>query len=99
MENYVDELLKLYLGSLADESVDQMALEDEELLSAEAEVTRIDEQFMAMDLAADDRMVVDDYLEALQAADNRRAELSYIAGVRNTIKLLHSLNLLKGLNE
>lgn len=49
---------------------------------------------MALNLGETDKKLIDDYTACLQTVDQRNADLSYIAGVRDTVRLLHSLDLL-----
>lgn len=54
---------------------------------------------MSLNLNKDDRTLIDEYITCMQKADHRVADLSYIAGVRDTVKVLHSLDLLQGMEE
>lgn len=99
MDNYVDELLKTHLGDMLEETLNEMAMEDEILQSDEAELTALDEQYRALELDGNVREIVDEYIECMQKSDSRRVDLGYIVGIRNTVKLLRSLDLLKGLAD
>lgn len=99
MDKFINKLLETYLGSAIDRSRDELTLADETCKQNERNLRILEERYMSLNLDKDDRMLIDEYITCMQKADHRVADLSYIAGVRDTVKILHSLDLLQGMEE
>ena len=95
MDAFINELLETYLGHIIDKSKDKLILEDETLQQDEKDLSDLEERYTALNLAKSDRLVVNDYVALLQTIEHRNCDLSYLAGVRDTVRLLHSLDLIK----
>ena len=95
MDAWINELLETYLGEIIDKSRDELTLADETCRQNEKELDELEKRYLALNLAEADRILLDGYIVCMQRADQRNADLSYVAGVRDTVKLLHGLDLLK----
>jgi hypothetical protein len=94
MTNWINELLETNLRLIIDESRNKLALEDKIYEGDKADLKELEAYYMALDIADNDRAVIDDYIACMQTTNLRYADLSYIAGVRNTMKFLHGLDLI-----
>lgn len=99
MDAFINELLETHLGHIIDKSKDKLILEDEALQQDEKDLSDLEERYTALNLARADRMLINDYIACMQTVEHRSCDLSYLAGVRDTVKLLHSLDLLKSMEE
>lgn len=100
MEKFINELLETCLGRMIDQRRDEITLADETCRQNERNLHKYEERYMALDsLANADRMLIDEYILCIEKADHRNADLCYLVGIRDTIKVLCSLNLLKGMEE
>ena len=79
MENSIKELLE-------NDEVYKKDLEDEEELEV---------KYMHLKLSKEDKRIIDDYISCIQSSLDHYSEVSYLAGVKDTITLLSSLNLIK----
>lgn len=95
MDKFVNGLLEMHLGNIMDQSRDELTLADERCKQGERELRVLEKRYMDLNLGETDKKLIDDYTACLQTVDQRNADLSYIAGVRDTVRLLHSLDLLK----
>lgn len=91
MDAFIEELLETHLGHMIDKSKDKLILEDEILQQDEKDLSDLEERYTALNLAKSDRLVINDYIACMQTVEHRNLDLSYLAGVRDTVKLLHSL--------
>lgn len=99
MDAFIEELLETHLGHMIDRSKDKLILEDETLQQDEKDLSDLEERYTALNLAKADRLIVNDYIACIQTIEHRSLDLSYLAGVRDAVKLLHSLDLLKSIEE
>ena len=95
MDAFINELLETYLGHIIDKSKDKLILEDETLQQDEKDLSDLEERYTALNLAKSDRLIINDYIACLQTVEHRSLDLSYLAGARDTVRLLHSLDLIK----
>ena len=99
MDKFVNALLETHLGNIIDKSRDELIMNDETCKQDEADLNELESRYMSLNLARADRLLINDYIACMQSVDHRNADLSYMAGVRDTVKLLHSLDVLKGIEE
>ncbi len=97
MNAFIEELLETHLGHIIDKSKDKLILEDETLQQDEKDLSDLEQRYTALNLAKSDRLIINDYIACLQTVEHRSLDLSYLAGVRDTVKLLHSLDLIKSI--
>lgn len=95
MDAFINQLLESHLGNIIDKSKDKLILEDETLQQDEKDLSDLEERYTALNLAKSDRIVINDYIACLQTVEHRSLDISYLAGVRDTVRLLHSLDLIK----
>lgn len=95
MDAFINELLETHLGNIIDKSKDKLILEDETLQQDERDLSDLEQRYTALNLAKADRLVINDYIACMQTVEHRNLDLSYLAGVRDTVRLLHSLDLIK----
>lgn len=98
MDKFIDKLLNS-LGNAIDQSRDELTLANKTCKQNERNLRILEERYMSLNLNKDDRTLIDEYITCMQKADHRISDFSYIAGVRDTVKVLHSLNLLQGMEE
>ena len=56
-------------------------------------------RYEALNLPKADRILINDLIACLETRDNRCADLSYLCGFSDSIKLLHELGILKDFKE
>lgn len=95
MDNLINKLIKESLGSIMDKSRDALLLEDETYIHDDNDKEALEKRYDDLMLDEKDRMVINDYIDCKDTINSRIADLSYIAGVSDTIKLLNGLKLLK----
>ena len=99
MDAFINELLETHLGNIIDQSRCELIRADEICMQDEKDLSELDERYTALNLARADRLVINDYIACIQTVEHRNADLNYLAGVRDTVKLLRSLDLLKAMEE
>lgn len=95
MELLTQDLIEKSVGELMDQTRDQMMKEDKIHLQDEADLSALEERYLALTLDRHDKMIIGDYIACLQTTDARIADIAYMAGIKDAIKLLKSLDLIK----
>ena len=95
MDNLINKLIKESLGNVMDKSRDALLKEDDIYIHDEKDKEALEKRYDALQLEEKDRIVINDYIACKDTISSRIADLSYIAGVSDTVKLLNSLGLLK----
>ena len=88
MNNFVNKLIRNYLGAFMDRSRDKIALSD-----------KIYQKDNSLELDKKERIIINDYIACLMTREHRMADISYMAGVGDTVKFLNGIGLLKGSNN
>ncbi len=95
MDNLINKLIKESLGNVMDKSRDALLKEDDIYIHDSNDKEALEERYDALRLDEKERILIDDYMACKDTMYSRVADISYIAGVSDTIKLLNSLKLLK----
>ena len=89
MEAIIEEVMKA-----GDKTKEALYKADKILAADNDDAGDLEESVMKLDLDRHQRMVVNDYVACIQTAWNRTADLAYVAGIKDTLALLASLDLI-----
>lgn len=95
MDKFNEKILKRGLGNIIDRNMDKLVRTDKTFIRRDKEEGKQEGKYLALDLSREERNVINDYIECVRTTNARRIELAYIAGMRDTIKFLNGLGLLK----
>lgn len=95
MDAFVNELLETHLGNIIDQSRSELIRADKTCMQDERDLSELEQRYTALNLDRADRLVINDYIACIQTVEHRSCDMSYLAGVRDTVKLLHSLGVIK----
>lgn len=96
MDKLIDDLLKKGLGNFIDRSRDALIWDDEIYQKCSREEDKAEEKCLDMGLTERQEKTMKQYVSDIRATDHRYADLSYLAGVKDTVGMLVSLELIKG---
>lgn len=95
MESLISKLIERGLGNIMDKSRDPLILKDEIYLQDSKDLSELEDRYEALDLDKHDRMIIDDYIACMNSSMCRANDISYFAGVRDTLSFLIQAGLLK----
>ena len=95
MEDLISKVLEFGMGGVIDKSRDPLLVNDEVYKQDCADLADLEERYEALELDKHDRMIINDYIACLQTVDCRYADISYFAGVRDTLSFLIQAGLFK----
>lgn len=79
-----------------DRSRDKIALSDKNYQRDVKDSWELEERYNALELGKKERGIIDDYIAHLMTREHRMADISYMAGVGDTVKFFNGIGLLKG---
>ena len=97
MDRLIDDLLKKGLGNFIDRSRDALIWDDEIYQKCSREEDKSEEKCLDMGLTKGQGKTMKQYVSDIRATDHRYADLSYLAGVKDTVGMLVSLDMVKGM--
>ncbi len=96
MNKLIEELIDKGLGRLMETSRDLLAQTDEIYLNECKDADWLERQYEKLDLTREQKNLINDYMACNSTASHRYADISYICGIKDTVSMLASLGLLKG---
>ena len=94
MESLISKLIERGLGNIMDKSRDPLILKDEIYLQDSKDLSELEDRYMALELSTHDKMIIDDYFACAESVRARINDLSYIAGIRDTVLFLNEMGLI-----
>lgn len=99
MNKQIEELIGRGLGRLMNESRDALAQTDDIYLKDCKDADLLERQYKKLNLTQEQRMLIHDYMACNATASERYADISYLCGIKDTVSILVSLGLVKGVEE
>ena len=81
-----------------DLSRDELARVDEVYQYDHKDAEELGQRYESLSLFRRQRMVINDYIACTATVNHRYADISYMAGIRDTVKMLVSLGLIKDID-
>lgn len=97
MNELMEKLIDMGMGRLMDESRDKMAMADEIYKSDREAEDELEKRYESLELTREQRIIINDYIASTSTVNHRYADIAYMSGIKNTIHMLVSLGLIKGI--
>lgn len=97
MNRLIEDLIAKGMGRLMDESRDEMAMSDEIYKADREAENELEKRYESLSLTREQRIIVNDYIACTSTVNHRYADISYMCGIKNTVEILVSLELIKGI--
>ena len=99
MDKLIDYLLKKCLLNFIYRSSYALNWDDEIYQKCSREEDAAEEKCLNMNLTKGQKKTIMNYVSDVRATGHRYADLSYLAGVKDTVGMLVSLNMIKGMEQ
>lgn len=96
MNKFIDDLMKKGMGNFMDQSRDELMWGDEIHKKAREEEDEWEKKVKELGLSKKQDKVIDKYISSIFTVTQRYADISYMAGIKDTVGMLVSLGMLKG---
>lgn len=94
-EKMSDKILDLGLSGFMTKTREEFAKKDNSYGEQERMTTEAEKKYEALQLQADAKEIVDEYIEKMRNLEQQYADISYMAGMKDAFLILSSLGLLK----
>ena len=99
MNKLIEDLIEKGMGRLMDESRDEMAQADEIYLNDRKDEDDLEKRYASLNLTREQRIIINDYIACTSTVNHRYSDIAYMCGIKNTVEMLVSLGLIKGMGE
>lgn len=99
MNRLIEDLIAKGMGNFMDVSRDEMAMADEIYKADRGAENELEKRCESLGLTREQRIIVNDYIACTSTVNHRYADISYMCGIKNTVEMLVSLGLIKGMEE
>lgn len=95
MNNLMDKMLNYGMGDVFEQTRAELLRKDEVYQKDLRDLLELEERYEALELDMDSKMFINDYIACLNTVNSRAYEVSYMAGIKDTIIFLEYLGFLK----
>lgn len=99
MNELIEKLIDMGMGNFMDVSRDTLAMEDEVYKADREAENELEKRYESLGLTREQRIIVNDYIACTSTVNHRYSDISYMCGIKNTVEMLVSLGLIKGMDE
>ena len=99
MNKLIEDLIEKGMGNFMDVSRDTLAQADEIYLNDRRDENELEQRYESLGLTREQRIIVNDYIACTSTVNHRYSDISYMCGIKNTVEMLVSLGLIKGMDE
>lgn len=96
MNKLIEDLIEKGMGNFMDRSRDALAQTDEVYLSDCRGEEEMERRYKNLGLTKEQKKIINDYVASTSTVNHRYADISYMCGIKDTVSLLVSLGLIKG---
>ncbi len=96
MNNLIEDLITKGMGNFMDRSRDALASADEIYLKNFRDESEQERRYQNLRLTKEQKKVINAYVDSASTVNHRYADISYMCGIKDTVSLLVSLGLIKG---
>lgn len=97
MNKLIEDLIKKGMGNFMDRSRDALSQADKVYLNDRNDEKELEQRYESLDLTKEQRTVINDYVACTSTVNHRYADISYMCGIKDTVSMLVSLGLIKGI--
>lgn len=95
MDKLIERLIDNGMRHFMDLSRDELARVDKVYQYDCKDAEELEQRYESLFLSKRQRMVINDYIACTATVSHRYADISYMAGIRDTVRMLISLGLIK----
>lgn len=96
MNKLIQDLIDKGMGNFMDRSRDALAETDEIYLNDRRDEDELERRYENLALTKEQKIIINDYVDCTSSVNHRYADISYMCGIKDTVSMLVSLGLIKG---
>ena len=94
LENKTEIVIANYIETMMKERRQRIFASDEYIQQDNGDLVYLEERYNSLNIPHTIRRVIDDYIACLESRDERYADMSYVAGMGDAIKMLMNMGVL-----
>lgn len=95
MDKFIQKMIDMGLGNLMDQSRDELVAADQSYQKNSLREEEAERRILGLGLTEEQQAALDDYLDCVRVGNHMFADLSYLAGVRDSINFLAAIGAIK----
>lgn len=95
MEELFEKMMGMGMEHFAAGTREELVLSDADYLKDIEDEKMLERRYEEMNIPQNQRMFLNDYISCMRTADSRYSDISYAAGIKDTIRMFIYLDLLK----
>lgn len=95
MKKLLKRLEKISVTQLMEDTRQNLLMSDKAFLQDKADEVDLEKRYEKLDISRRQRILINDYIVCMKTADYRFAKISYLAGIKDTVRILGHLGLIK----
>lgn len=88
MEQIMEKMMDMGMRQFMDKSREELSMSDVTYLKDNEDERELEQRYMELKLERNQRMLINDYIACMQTAYNRYADICYVAGLNDAVKIL-----------
>ena len=96
MNKLIEDLNEKGMGNFMDQSRDALAQADEIYLNDCRSEDELEQRYKNLGLTKEQKKIINDYVDCTSSVNHCYADISYMCGIKDTVSMLVSLGLIKG---
>lgn len=97
MNKWIQDLIEKGMGNFMDRSRDALAWADEIYLNDIKDENELEQRYKSLDLTKEKKIIINDYVACATTVNHRYTDISYMCGIKDTVIILVSMGLIKGI--
>lgn len=97
MEQIMEQMLDMSMRQFMDKSREELSMSDATYLKDNEDRRKLEQRYMELNLERNQRMLVNDYIACMQTAYSRYADICYVAGLNDAVRMMRRSGLLTGI--
>ncbi len=90
-----DKIIDLGLSNWMTKTKEEFAKKDKVYIEQERMTTEAEKKYVDLGLSAEEKEIIEEYIQKTRELEQRYADISYMAGMRDGFLILSSLGLIK----
>ena len=91
MEQIEKKMMDMGMQQFMDKSRRELSMSDETYLQDNEDEKELERKYMELDLEKSQRLLVNDYSACMRTVLNRYADICYMAGIKDAVKMMNQL--------
>jgi hypothetical protein len=95
MKKLLKKVERIGVAQLMEDTRQNLLVTDKAFLQDKEDEADLEKRYEKLDISRTQRILINDYIACMKTADHHFARISYLAGIKDTVRILGRLGLIK----